>query len=191
MRRTSILTLSAGLSLLAAGAACAGGVSDQFRSGAFGVPWNAGKSGIEAHYPGGKWDKEDKGRDRYCVSSQQTLLRLPPPHQTRQLCFLIGGDSTLAAVTARMDASLPTLLAVVNRSRTTFGDFDAVRRDEGAIQSKQTNMLWLKDSPYVVQVSSTNDNDGRPVELTFTVADEASLYASGAAKVSNAPPPGH
>jgi hypothetical protein len=41
-----------------------------------------------------------------------------------------------------MNASLPSLLAVVNRSRTMFGDFDAVKRDEGAIQSRFTYMLW-------------------------------------------------
>jgi len=190
MHRTLILTLSAGLALLAAGAAGAGGVSEQFRGGAFGVPWNAGKGAIEAHYPGGKWTKDDKGRERYCAASAQTLLRLPAPHQTRELCFMLNDSSQFAGVTARMDPSLPTLLAVVNRSRTTFGDFDSVRREEGAIQSHQTNMLWTRDAPYVVQVSSRNDDDGHPVEVSFTVSEEASLYAAGAAKVSNAPP-GH
>jgi hypothetical protein len=187
MRRTPILTLTAGLSLLAAQVAGAGTVGDQFRSGAFGLPWNAGKSSIEAKYPGGKWDQTDKGMARYCAASRQQLLKLPAQHQTRELCFLIGGDGTMASVTAHMDATLPALLAVVNRSRTMFGDFDAVRRDEGAIQSRQTSMLWMKDAPLVVQVSSANDPDGRPNDVSFTVADEASLYTAGAEKVSNRP----
>jgi hypothetical protein len=86
-----------------------------------------------------------------------------------------------------MDASLPALLAVVNRSRTIFGDFDAVRRDDNAIQSRSTAMLWTKDSPYVVQVASSNDADGRPVEVTFTIADEQNMYTKGAAAVDNRP----
>lgn len=187
MRRTLTFTLVAGLSLLAAHTAGAGTVGDQFRGGAFGLPWNASKGSIEAKYPGGKWDQTDKGLARYCAASQQPLLKLPVQHQTRELCFLIGGDGTMASVTARMDPTLPALLAVVNRSRTMFGDFDAVRRDEGAIQSRQTSMLWMKDAPLVVQVSSANDADGRPNEVSFTVADEGSLFTAGAEKVSNRP----
>ena len=120
-------------------------------------------------------------------SNPKTLLRLPAPHQTRELCFLIGADGTMASATANMDASLPALLAVVNRSRTMFGDFDAVRRDEGAIQSRYTYMLWTKDAPIVAVVGSSNDADGRPNMVAFTVADEASLFTSGAEKVSNRP----
>jgi hypothetical protein len=86
-----------------------------------------------------------------------------------------------------MDASLPALLAVVNRSRTIFGDFDAVKRDDAAIQSRSTAMLWTREAPYVVQVASANDQDGRPIEVTFTVADEHSMYTSGVEKVSNKP----
>jgi hypothetical protein len=188
MRR--ILTpaaLACAASLLAAGTANAGAVSTQFRSGAFGLPWNAGKGAIEAKYPGGKWDADDQGRARYCAASRQTLLKLPAPHQTRELCFLIGTDGTLASAAATMDPSLPTLLAVVNRSRTTFGDFDAVVRDDNAIQSRSNAMLWTKDAPYVVMVKSANDADGRPVLVSFTVADEANLHTAGAAKVDNRP----
>jgi hypothetical protein len=173
--------------MFVAAAANAGGVADQFRSGAFGLAWNADKSAIQAKYPGGKWDKDDKGTDRYCAPSRQTLLKLPAPHQTRELCFLIGADGTMASATANMDASLPALLAVVNRSRTMFGDFDAVRRDEGAIQSRFTYMLWTRDAPIVAVVGSSNDADGRPNMVAFTVADEASLFTSGAEKVSNRP----
>jgi hypothetical protein len=187
MRRTALLTLATGLSLLTAQSAGAGAVGDQFRSGAFGLAWNAGKSAIEAKYPGGKWDQNEKGLARYCAASRQALLKLPPQHQTRELCFLIGSDGTMASVTAHMDPTLPALLAVVNRSRTMFGDFDAVRRDDGAIQSRHTNMLWMKDAPLVVQVSSGNDPDGRPNEVAFTVADEGSLYTAGADRVSNKP----
>jgi hypothetical protein len=187
MRRTTLATLMTGLSLLAAQSALAGAVGDQFRGGAFGLAWNADKGAIQAKYPGGQWDQNDKGMARYCAPSRQTLLKLPAPHQTRELCFLIGGDGTMASVTARMDATLPALLAVVNRSRTMFGDFDAVRRDDGAVQSRHTNMLWMKDAPLVVQVSSANDSDGRPNEVAFTIADEGSLYTAGAEKVSNAP----
>ncbi|HSW32330.1 MAG TPA: hypothetical protein VLH36_01820 [Steroidobacteraceae bacterium] len=179
--------LAGGFSLLAAAAASAGPVSDQFRSGAFGVPWTAGKAAIEAKHPGGKWDADDTGRARYCAASRQSLLKLPPQHQTREICFLMGSDGTLGSATARMDASLPTLLAVVNRSRTMFGDFDAVRRDESSIQSRSTAMLWMKDSPYLVQVASANDTSGSPVEVTFTVADEASLHTGGAERVSHRP----
>jgi hypothetical protein len=187
MRRTAIFTLVAGGFMLAAQTAGAGAVGDQFGGGAFGLPWNAGKSAIEAKYPGGKWDQTDKGFARYCATSKQLLLKLPAQYQTQELCFLIGQDNTLASVTARMDATLPALLAIVNRSRTMFGDFDAVRRDEGAIQSRHTNMLWMKDAPLVVQVSSGNDPDGRPNEVSFTVSDEGSLYTAGAEKVSNKP----
>ncbi len=65
------------------GAAMAGAVADQFRTGAFGLPWNAGKNAIEAKYPGGKWDKDDTGAARYCAPSRQALLKLPAQHQTR------------------------------------------------------------------------------------------------------------
>jgi hypothetical protein len=99
----------------------------------------------------------------------------------------MGGDKTLGAATARLEPSLPSLLAVVNRSRTMFGDFDAVKRDEGAIQSKFTNMLWLKDAPIIVVVSSSNGDDGKPNMVAFTVADEASMFAKDADKVSNKP----
>jgi len=188
MRRSMIsAALAGGLSLLAAAAASAGPVSDQFRSGAFGVPWTAGKAAVEAKHPGGKWDADDTGRARYCAASRQSLLKLPPQHQTREICFLMGSDGTLGSATARMDASLPTLLAVVNRSRTMFGDFDAVRRDESSIQSRSTAMLWMKDSPYLVQVASANDTSGSPVEVTFTVADEAALHTGGAERVSHRP----
>ena len=172
---------------VAAGTASAGSVADQFRGGAFGLPWNASKSAIQAKYPGGKWDKDEAGIDRYCAPSRQSLLALPPQHQTRELCFLIGGDGTMASATARMDPTLPALLAIVNRSRTRFGDFDAVKRDEGSIQSRFTYMMWTKDAPIVVVVGSSNDPDGRPEMVAFTVADEASLYTSGADKVSNRP----
>jgi hypothetical protein len=38
-----------------------------------------------------------------------------------------------------------------------------------------------------VQVSSSNDTDGRPLQVNFTIADEAALHATGAAAVSNKP----
>ena len=188
MRQTAILaTLSGVLFLLVADLANAGAVIAQFRGGAFGLPWNAGKTAIEAKYPGGKWDEDEKGHPRYCVASRQSLLKLPPPHQTQELCFLIGSDKTLASATAKLPASLPSLLAVVNRCRTTFGDFDSVVRDEQAIQSRSNAMLWTSDAPYVVQIESQNDADGSPILVSFTVADEANLYTEGAKKVSNRP----
>jgi len=188
MRPNRLVPLIAGLSFFAfTGSAIAGGVADQFRGGAFGLPWSAGKSAIEAKYPGGKWDQDEAGIDRYCAPSRQVLLKLPAQHQTKELCFLMGGDKTLGAATARLEPSLPSLLAVVNRSRTMFGDFDAVKRDDGAIQSKFTNMLWLKDAPIIVVVSSSNGDDGKPNMVAFTIADEASMFAKDADKVSNKP----
>ena len=127
------------------------------------------------------------GADRYCAPSRQALLKLPAQHQTKELCFIMGVDKTMGAATARLDPSLPSLLAVVNRSRTMFGDFDAVKRDEGAIQSKYTYMLWLKDAPIIAVVSSANGDDGKPNMVAFSVADEASLFAKDADKVSNKP----
>jgi len=189
MGRSKVLAaVIGGLSVVAVNVAVAGPVTDQFRGGAFGLAWNANKSAIEAKYPGGSWDTDEKGRERYCAASRQSLLKLPAQHQTRELCFLIGTDGTLASVTARMDASLPALLAVVNRSRTIFGDFDAVRRDEAVVQSKSTAMLWTREAPYVVQVASSNNADGSPAEVTFTVADEANFYTDGAERVSHRPP---
>lgn len=179
--------LVGGFATMVAGLACAGPVADQYRSGAFGLGWKADKAAIQAKFPGGKWDEDEGGRARYCADTRQPLLKLPAPHQTRQLCFLIGSDGTLASVTARMDATLPALLAIVNRSRTVFGDFDSVRRDDSSIQSRSTAMLWTKDSPYVVQVASANDASGRPQEVTFTVADEAALHTSGSERVSHRP----
>jgi len=188
MFRSRYLSLLAGISLsAAAGAASAGPVADQFRGGAFGLPWNANRNAIQAKYPGGTWDNHDTGADRYCAPSRQPLLKLPAQHQTRELCFIMGADNTLGAATARLDPSLPSLLAVVNRSRTMFGDFDAVKRDEGAIQSKFTYMLWLKDTPIIAVVSSANGDDGKPNLVEFTVADEASLFAKDADQVSNKP----
>jgi hypothetical protein len=188
MRHIRVLaTLTGAAVLLTASIAQAGAVATHVRGGAFGLSWNASKATIEAKYPGGSWDADDKGHARYCASSRQTLLKLPAPHQTQQLCFLIGSDNTLASATAVMAASLPSLLAVVNRCRTTFGDFDSVVRDENAIQSRSNAMLWTSDSPYIVRVESQNDADGRPTLVTFTVADEASLYTLGAKRVSNRP----
>jgi hypothetical protein len=186
-RLTLVAALLGGLTLSAVSTAAAGPVRAQFGSGVFGLPWSASKSAIEAKYPGGKWDQDEKGRDRYCAASRQPLLKLPAQHQTKELCFLMGSDGTLGSATAKLDASLPTLLAVVNRSRTMFGDFDMRRREEGTIISKWSAQLWTRDAPYVVQVWSQNDDDGRPVEVAFSVADEANLYTEGAAKVSNRP----
>ena len=74
MRRLMLTTtLLSGLLLSTAGIAAAGPVRAQFGAGAFGLPWNAGKSTIEAKYPGGTWDTDEKGRDRYCAASRQTL----------------------------------------------------------------------------------------------------------------------
>lgn len=188
MRRFPILAcLTAIASLLCSVPASAGAVSDLYRSGVFGLPWNAGKGAIEAKFPGGKWTQDDKGHDRYCTSSQQTLLKLPSPHQSREMCFLIGTDGTLASATAVMNPSLASLLAIVNRCRTTFGDFDSVVRDQQAVQSRSTAMLWTRDSPYVVRIESQNDPLGAPLVVTYTVADEANLYTGGAAKVTNMP----
>lgn len=188
MRRFQILSFAtlAG-SLLIAAQASAGSVTDLYRGGAYGLPWNATKDAIQAKYPGGNWVQNDKGQEQYCASSRQTLLKLPAPHQSRELCFVIGSDGTLASATAVMDASLPSLLAIVNRCRTTFGDFDAVVRDQQAIQSRSTAMLWTKDQQYVVRIVSENDTDGRPLVVSYTVADEPGMYTVGAAKVSNIP----
>jgi hypothetical protein len=188
MSRSRFLPLITGFTLLACtGTTFAGSVADQFRGGAFGLPWSASSAAIQGKYPGGKWDKNEAGIDRYCAPSRQVLLKLPTQHQTRELCFLIGGDKTMGAATAHLEPSLPSLLAVVNRSRTMFGDFDAVKRDEGAIQSKYTYMLWLKDAPIIAVVSSANGDDGKPNLVAFSVADEASLFAKDADKVSNKP----
>jgi hypothetical protein len=184
MRAIAGSILAATLTLVAS-AASAGAVADLYRGGAFGLPWSASPAAIEAKYPGGKWSNDEAGRRMYCAASRQPLLKLP--HQTRELCFIIGTDGTLAAAAARMEPSLPALLAVVNRSRTNFGDFDAVKRDQNAIQSASTAMLWTKDRPYIVQVKSINDTDGAPKEVTFAVADEQNLYSEGAASVSHRP----
>ena len=189
MTRSRFLPLITGITLITlSGAAFAGNVANQFRGGAFGLPWSADKAAIQAKYPGGTWDKDELiGTDRYCAPSRQVLLKLPAQHQTKELCFLMGADKTMGAATARLEPSLPSLLAVVNRSRTMFGDFDAVKRDEGAIQSKYTFMLWLKDAPIIAVVSSANGDDGAPNLVAFSVADEASLFAKDADKVSNKP----
>ena len=188
MRRTVMVGVATGgLSLLVAGVAAAGAIGDQFRGGAFGLAWGASKSAVEARYPSGKWDTDDKGRARYCAPSRQQLLKLSPQYQTRELCFLMGADGALASATARMDPTLPALLAVVNRSRTMFGDFDAVRRDDAAIQSRSNAMLWLKDAPYVVQVASANDANNQPVDVTFTVSNDAGMHSGGAERVSHQP----
>jgi len=48
MSRSRFLPLITGLTLLACtGAAYAGGVANQFRSGAFGLPWSADKAAIQ------------------------------------------------------------------------------------------------------------------------------------------------
>ena len=167
--------------------AAAGSVRDQYSKGVFGLPWNAGKADIQSKFPGGNWTEDDKGRPKYCAASRQTLLKLPAQFQSKEMCFLIGTDGTLASATATLDPSLQSLLAIVNRSRTTFGDFDAVVRDQQAIQSRSTAMLWTRDAPYVVRVESQNDTDGRPLVVTYTVADEANLYTAGASKVSTVP----
>jgi len=168
-------------------AAHAGSIADQFKGGAFGVPWSASPAAVQAKYPNGQWTETEQGRRQYCAASRQSLLKLPAQHQTREICYVIGADGTVASAIARLDASLPALLAVVNRARTLYGDFDSVRRDQGSIQSRYTYMLWTRDRPYVVEVGSTNDADGRPSDVTFTVADDASLLTSGADSVSNRP----
>lgn len=188
MRRTVVIAAATGgLSMLVAGAAGAGAVSDQFRGGAFGLAWGASKASVEGRYPNGKWDTDERGLDRYCAASRQPLLKLSSQYQTRELCFLMGSNGNLASATARMDATLPALLAVVNRSRTLFGDFDAVRRDDDAIQSRSTAMLWMRDAPYLVQVASANDANNQPIDVTFTVSNDAGLHSGGAERVSHQP----
>jgi hypothetical protein len=182
-KRIAVLALA----VLTSGTAVAGSVREQFKGGVFGLPWTAGTAAIEARYPGGRWEKDAGGHRRYCTASRQSLLKLPSQYQTRELCFLIGSDGTLGSATARLEPTLPSLLAIVNRSRTLFGDFDAVRRDQGAVQSRYTYMLWTRDRPYVVQVGSSNDADGRPNEVSFTVADEAGLHTGGAEALSDRP----
>jgi hypothetical protein len=175
------------LAAFAVGSAVAGAVVDQFKGGVFGLGWSASAAAIEAKYPGGRWDQDEQGHRRYCARSQQAVLKLPAPHRTRELCFLIGADGTLASATARFEPTLPSLLAVVNRSRTLFGDFDSIKRDEGAVQSRYTYMLWTRDRPFLVQVGSTNDADGRPNDVSFSVADDATLHTGGADAVSHRP----
>lgn len=187
MNRLGVRIALAAVAALTVDSAVAGAVVDQFKSGAFGLGWNAGGAAIEAKYPGGRWDQDEQGRKRYCARTQQSLLKLPAQHRTREVCFLVGADGTLASATARFEPSLPSLLAIVNRSRTVFGDFDSIKRDEGSVQSRFTYMLWTRDRPYLVQVGSTNDADGRPSEVTFTVADDASLHTGGADAVSHRP----
>jgi hypothetical protein len=187
MSRLTIRIALTALSALMADTSLAGAVVDQFRGGAFGLPWNAGSAAVEAKYPGGRWDNGETGHKRYCAASRQSLLKLPAQYKTRELCFLIGPDGTLASATARFEPTLPSLLAVVNRSRTMFGDFDSIKRDEGSVQSRYTYMLWTRDRPYLVQVGSSNDADGRPSEVSFTVADDASLHTGGADAVSHRP----
>jgi hypothetical protein len=187
MNRLDIRFALATLAMLTVESAVAGAVVDQFRGGIFGLPWNAGRATIEAKYPGGRWDQDEQGRQRFCAKTQQSLLKLPAQHKTREICFLVGADGTLASVTARLEPTLPSLLAVVNRSRTMFGDFDSIRRDEGSIQARYTYMMWTRDRPYLVQVGSTNDADGRPNEVTFTVADDAAMHTGGADSVSHRP----
>jgi hypothetical protein len=186
MRPFPILACVTGISfMLAAGAASAGAVSSLYGNGIFGLPWSAKKDAIQTKYPGGKWDQDDKGRDRYCVTSKQNLLKLPTQYDSRELCFLIGTDGTLGSGTAVLNPTLQSLLAIVNRCRTTFGDFDAVVRDPGAIQSRFSGQLWTRDKPFVVMVRSDNDADGAPVRVTYTVADESNLYTEGSSSVSN------
>jgi len=175
------------LTAIVASAAQAGAIGAQFRSGAFGLSWSSSADAVQTRYPGGRWGNDAQGHRQYCVASHQVIMKLPAPHQSRELCFLIGDDGTLASATARMDPTLPALLAVVNRARTLYGDFDAIRRDHDAIQSRFTYMLWTRERPYVVQVGSSNDSDGRPTEVTFTVGDDASLHTKGADAVSNRP----
>jgi hypothetical protein len=86
-----------------------------------------------------------------------------------------------------MEPTLPALLAVVNRCRTTFGDFDSVVRDEKAIQSRSNAMLWTTDAPFVVRIESQNNEVGNRTLVTLTIADEANLYTEGAKKVSSRP----
>ena len=88
------------LAVLAVDSAVAGAVVDQFRGGAFGLAWNSGGAAIETKYPGGRWDQDAEGRKRYCVATQQSLLKLPAQHKTREICFLVGSDGTLASATA-------------------------------------------------------------------------------------------
>ncbi len=101
----------------------------------------------------------------------------------------MGSDGTLGSGHGTAsNASLPSLLAVVNRSRTMFGDFDAVQRDDSADPVDAPRpCCGLKDSPIIAVVSSANDDDGKPNVVAFTVADEASLFAKDADKVSNKP----
>lgn len=191
MRRIPFLASVAIMAVTSStGIAAAGPVRDLYSNGAFGLPWNAGKADIQSRFPGGNWGEDDKGRPKYCAASRQTLLKLPAQFQSKEMCFLIGTDGTLASATATLEPSLQSLLAIVNRCRTTFGDFDAVVRDQQAIQSRSTAMLWTRDAPYVVRIESQNDPDGRPLVVTYTVADEANLYTAGASKVSTVPDPG-
>jgi hypothetical protein len=97
MSRHHFLALVLGCSFMASPAvAAAGGVADQFRSGAFGLSWNADKNAIEAKYPGGPGTRPRSASTEYCAPSRQVLLKLPTQHQTKELCFMMGSDKTSA-----------------------------------------------------------------------------------------------
>ena len=165
----------------------AGAVVDQFRSGTFGLRLERRRRGDRSEVSGRPLGPGRQGRKRYCASDAAVAAQAAGAAQDARDLLPGGADGTLASATARFDPTLPSLLAVVNRSRTIFGDFDSIKRDEGSIQSRFTYMLWTRDRPYLVQVGSTNDADGRPSEVTFTVADDAALHTGGADSVSHRP----
>jgi hypothetical protein len=167
-----------GVSVLGATAAHAGAVSEHFSKGIFGVSWGDSRSALTGKYPAGTWKE-----NTYCVDSKQTLMKLAAAYQTKKVCFSIGNDQTVDEIFAHFSPTLPSLLAVVNRSRTMFGDFDSIQRDD-AIQSRNTVMLWSKDRPLQLRISSKNDSDGRPESIVLSVHENASPLA-GVKAVNN------
>lgn len=160
-----------GLSVLGPLPAHAGAVSEHFSKGVFGISWGDSRSTLTGKYPAGAWQE-----NTYCVDSKQTLMKLAAAYQTQKVCFSVGEDQTVDGIFAHFSPTLPSLLAVVNRARTMFGDFDSIQRDD-AIQSKNTVMLWSKDRPLQLRISSKNDSDGRPESIVLSIHENPAPLA--------------
>ncbi len=176
------------LAILAVDSAVAGAVVDQFRGGAFGLAWNAGGAAIETRYPGGRWDQDDR-RPKALLRGDAAVAAQAAGAAQDARDLLPGGRRT-ARSRARPPASSPHCPRC-SPSSTAAARFSAISTrssaTKGSVQSRFTYMLWTRDRPYLVQVGSTNDADGRPSEVTFTVADDAALHTGGADSVSHRP----
>ena len=153
---------------LAVESALAGAVVDQFRGGAFGVAWNAARCRCRGEVSGRSLGpgragspallRSDPADAAQAAAAAQDARDLLPDGRRRYARQCDRAACADAACAARGRQPQPDDCSAISTPSSAT---------RAAVQSRYTYMLWTRDRPYLVQVGSTNDVDGRPNEVTL------------------------